>query len=49
MAVKSVKPINPLGLLFKKKDADEDEHKEVKKYSVYFTRDEYIKRIKISG
>ncbi|CDW78756.1 UNKNOWN [Stylonychia lemnae] len=42
---------NPMAVLFgaKKQDAQAEEDKEHKKTSLYFKRNEYIKRVKISG
>ena len=42
LAPKEKKPMNPLGMLFKKKDETEEEEKDVTKYSVYFKRSDYI-------
>lgn len=36
-------------MLFKKKDDEAEEEKEVVKHSIYFKRSDYIKRVKISG
>jgi hypothetical protein len=49
LAPKDKRPVNPLGMLFKKKDVTEDEEREVKKRCIYFKRNEYIRRVKISG
>ena len=41
--------MNPLKMLLKKHNETEEEDKEVKKFNLYFARQEYIKRVKISG
>lgn len=39
---KSKQAMNPLGMLFKKKDETEEEEKDVTKRSVYFKRNDFI-------